>query len=113
MMLELSSADKGPIPPVLRTVARTGEGVTELISEIARHRDYLENNNLMERVMTDRSRKLLLAAAGDVATMAFTDYMEKNGAVEEGTKEIKRRKVDARTVAENFFRKFLKEGIVD
>jgi len=55
-MLELSAATEW-VPPVVRTVATTGEGVDDLFAEIRRHRAHLEASGAAE----DRRRERLRA----------------------------------------------------
>lgn len=46
-MLTLKNDPSGWHPPVLRTIASTGEGVAELVSTIDEHRRFLLNNGLL------------------------------------------------------------------
>jgi len=57
-MLELSNhREKGGwVPPVLKTVAREGEGVEALADGIERHFSYLKENNLIEEFERQRVR---------------------------------------------------------
>ena len=57
-MLELSNHQEkgGWRPPVLKTVAREGEGVSELADGIERHFSYLKENNLIEEFEKKRVR---------------------------------------------------------
>ena len=55
-MLELSGTTEW-VPPVVRTVATTGEGVDDLFAEIRRHRAHLEASGVSE----DRRRERLRA----------------------------------------------------
>ncbi|MFM8237197.1 MAG: methylmalonyl Co-A mutase-associated GTPase MeaB [Actinomycetota bacterium] len=54
-MLELSG-NPDWVPPVVRTVATTGEGVDELFAEIRRHRAHLERTGTAEARRLDRLR---------------------------------------------------------
>jgi LAO/AO transport system kinase len=51
---ELAVDDEVWVPPILRTVATEGDGVPELASEIARHRDHLESSGEWQN--RDRAR---------------------------------------------------------
>ena len=56
-MLELSAAEPGPDPwrpPVLATVASTGEGTAELWAELARHAAHLEATGMLATRRADR-----------------------------------------------------------
>jgi len=60
MMIELSSREDKDVswrPPILATVATSGEGVDELWSAIVEHRSFLEDNGLLQRKRLERMRK--------------------------------------------------------
>jgi len=50
-------------PPIVKTVAQTGEGVAEVVVEIDRHREHLESSGEMERRRTRRARDEIEAIA--------------------------------------------------
>ena len=52
LMLEFHSGDW--IPPLYRTIAIQGDGVTELVVGLKKHRDYLMSNGLIEEKRGDR-----------------------------------------------------------
>lgn len=54
MMLEMSDRNEAWKPPLLRTVATTGEGVEELAEAILSHHDYLDENGLLEEKAKER-----------------------------------------------------------
>jgi len=54
-MLHLSSSPDGWTPPIIRTVATTGEGTDQVWDTLARHRAFLDEHGLMER---RRARRL-------------------------------------------------------
>jgi len=55
-MLDLSTASDWR-PPILETVAATGEGVDTLWAEIGRHRSFLEASGLLERSRRERLQR--------------------------------------------------------
>lgn len=57
-MIELTVA-KGWEPPIVETVASSGEGVEDLWAEIQRHRTYLNQDGLLESRRADRLRQEL------------------------------------------------------
>jgi LAO/AO transport system kinase len=63
-MLDLSSLGAWR-PPIVDTVASTGEGLVELWGQVARHRAYLRQSGLLERRRADRMahelRRVLMA----------------------------------------------------
>ncbi|MCS7234367.1 MAG: methylmalonyl Co-A mutase-associated GTPase MeaB [Armatimonadota bacterium] len=61
-MLRLAPRD-GWEPPVVRTVATTGEGVEELLAAVDRHRKHQEAEGLLGRRRRERARAEVLRAA--------------------------------------------------
>ncbi|WP_208026915.1 methylmalonyl Co-A mutase-associated GTPase MeaB [Rhabdothermincola sediminis] len=69
-MLELSSPD-GWSPPIIDTVAITGEGVDELWRALGEHRDWLARSGRRHRRLTERaSRELHAVVAARLAEQA-------------------------------------------
>jgi LAO/AO transport system kinase len=69
-MLELSSPD-GWSPPIIDTVAITGEGVDELWRALGEHRDWLARSGRRDRRLTERaSRELHAVVAARLAEQA-------------------------------------------
>jgi LAO/AO transport system kinase len=64
MMLDMDSNMGEWRPPIVRTVAATGEGVDELWSTIGKHRGYLEESGKLEerraRRLTDELRQIVV-----------------------------------------------------
>ncbi|MBM4248597.1 MAG: methylmalonyl Co-A mutase-associated GTPase MeaB [Euryarchaeota archaeon] len=60
MMLELSS-EKGPwTPPIVKTVARTGDGIPELVGKIDEHWEMIRREGLLEESERQRCRREVL-----------------------------------------------------
>ena len=63
-MLALGERPDGAwTPPIIKTVAQTGEGVDEVVAELDRHRAHLESSGEMERRRTRRARDEIEAIA--------------------------------------------------
>ena len=50
-------------PPIVKTVASRGEGITELFDAVASHREYLEQNGALELKRAERARDQALRIA--------------------------------------------------
>jgi LAO/AO transport system kinase len=50
-------------PPIVKTIAQTGEGVEEVVDEVDRHREWLESSGEMERRRVRRARDEIEAIA--------------------------------------------------
>jgi LAO/AO transport system kinase len=55
-MLELTEWGDGWRPPIIRTVARSGDGTTEVLSSIEHHRRYLESTSRLDERRAARAR---------------------------------------------------------
>ncbi|MCD4526230.1 methylmalonyl Co-A mutase-associated GTPase MeaB [Nocardioides sp. cx-173] len=74
-MLSLGDRPEGAWrPPVLTTVAQSGEGVEELAAEIERHREWLEATGELERRRVRRAR-------GEIEAIALTSLRRRWGDV--------------------------------
>jgi LAO/AO transport system kinase len=63
-MLALGERPEGAWrPPIVKTVAQSGEGVDEVVAELDRHRDHLESSGEMQRRRTRRARDEIEAIA--------------------------------------------------
>jgi LAO/AO transport system kinase len=63
-MLALAERSEGDWkPPIVKTVAHRGEGIEELVTEIDRHRSWLESSGELERRRTRRARDEIEAIA--------------------------------------------------
>jgi LAO/AO transport system kinase len=54
MMLDMSHRSEDRVPPVIRTVATTGQGVDELADAILEHHRYLQEKGLLEKKARER-----------------------------------------------------------
>jgi LAO/AO transport system kinase len=57
MMLELGGEQKGWRPPIVKTVARTGDGIGTLVDEIEKHWDMIKREGLLEESERQRCRR--------------------------------------------------------
>ncbi len=97
-MLDLSSARQWE-PPIVRTVATTGEGVDELFDEIARHRAHLESTGAARERREGRLREELRALV--VARMEQrADTLCHGDAFDAIVADVAARRVDPYTAAD-------------
>jgi LAO/AO transport system kinase len=63
-MLALGERREGAwSPPILKTIAQTGEGIEEVVDEIDRHREWLESSGELEKRRVRRARDEIEAIA--------------------------------------------------
>lgn len=58
------------LPPIVKTVAERGEGVSELLEKITAHRHYLSQSGRLEAMRRDQTAHLIRMAVEDVAQAA-------------------------------------------
>lgn len=64
-MLSLTHPHEGWNPPVLRTVATTGDGVPKLLETIEKHQDYLKQSGRLNALRVERARRQILDGVRD------------------------------------------------
>ena len=98
-MLQLSNTEKAWRPPVLKTVALTGDGVPQLMETLEKHRNFLLKESQLERGM-ERAEAELLEAIKEKITDTILDELKVNRKFEELLKQILERKIDPASAAE-------------
>jgi LAO/AO transport system kinase len=107
--LQLNSKGKPWKPPVLKTIALTGEGVPELIEKIEKHRCFLEENQECKRAsMRMRAESELAEAIREMITNSLIEELKRDGELDRLIHEIMERKTDPASVARRLLRKVLK-----
>jgi LAO/AO transport system kinase len=71
MMLELEGEAKGWRPPIVKTIARTGEGIGELVDNIEGHWDMIKREGLLEESERQRCRREVLELLKHKAVLAL------------------------------------------
>ncbi len=111
MMLEMSDRGGGRVPPVIRTVATTGDGVEEVAQAILDHRRYLEEAGLLaqkarERIVTE-VLEIINQQVGGVVVTALRQDPEM---IELMHRLVDTREVDPHTGARMVIRHLLRKG---
>lgn len=87
------------VPPIVKTVAATGEGVGELIHAVTSHRSYLDGG---DRLAQDRRRRLeaeVLERARDIIMRRLTAHLAQNGTLDKVLDDLVSHKLDPATAA--------------
>jgi LAO/AO transport system kinase len=101
LMLDLRNAADGAwLPPILKTVAVNGEGITELVDAFFAHRDYLSDNGKFKEHNMEREyqffRRLVMEMAADKIYNTVEDLPVYNQLLD----NLRNRKIDPYTAAE-------------
>jgi len=103
-ILQLNNKERAWKPPVLKTVALTGEGVPQLIEKIEEHNRFLEKELERKRSREKAEAELVEAIKEKMATSIIEELRSK-GKFEEFLQKILEKKIDPASAAE----KLLKE----
>jgi len=105
-MLHMCNKKSGWKPPVLKTVALTGEGVPELIEKLEEHRCFLEcDTEGRENLLKTKAEAELLEAIKERISRAVVDQLKREGKLDEILREIVEKKVDPASAAEKLVKK--------
>ncbi len=111
MMLEMSERRNGRMPPLLRTVATSGEGVEDLAQAILDHYDYLKQEGLLEQKAKDRILAELLEIINSrVGKTVLRALREDPEMIELMSKLVETREIDPHSGAGLVIRHLLKKS---
>jgi len=102
--LQLSDEESPWKPPVLKTVALTGEGVPELIEKIDEHRKFLQTQTKNERELL-KAETELVDAIKEKVTSSMIYRLRKRERFQELLKKILNKEIDPASAAEELLRK--------
>jgi LAO/AO transport system kinase len=98
-MLELGGPNQGWRPPIVKTIAIEGSGVTELLGRIWEHKRYLESGVSAERHKVHVEAELLEVLKQRIAKQLLDDLLQK-GALDATVKKILARETDPYSAAD-------------
>jgi LAO/AO transport system kinase len=105
-MLQMSNKKDGWKPPVLKTVALTGEGVPELIEKIEEHRCFLETDTKhRENLLKTKAEAELIEAIKERISKVLVNQLKREGKLDKLLSEIVEKKTDPASAAEKLVRK--------
>ncbi|MEM2281769.1 MAG: methylmalonyl Co-A mutase-associated GTPase MeaB [Candidatus Bathyarchaeia archaeon] len=98
-VLQLDDRAKAWNPPVIKTVAITGEGVPQLLDKIEEHRRFLQKE-LWQKRSWERAQTELIEAIRDKVTSSIIEKLKREKRFEKILKQIVNREMDPATAAE-------------
>lgn len=105
--LQMDSKEKMWKPPVLKTVALTGDGVPALIAKLVEHKRFLEKQKEHEKLLW-KAESELVEAIKERAASSIVEKLKKEGKYEEFLRKILERKIDPASAAEKLLKEFRK-----
>ncbi len=106
--LQLSSKENAWRPPILKTIATTGEGVSELVKKIEEHRCFLKENVECKRTQLRNSAEMeLIEAIKEKIADSLIEKLKSDGKLDLFLEEIQKKKLDPKTAAERVLKDVL------
>jgi len=103
-MLQLNDKKNVWRPPVMKTVALTGEGVSELVEKIEEHRQYLEKE-LKHEKSREKAEAELMEAITEKVTSSIVERLRKERTFDEILQKIIKKEIDPASAAEKLLTK--------
>jgi LAO/AO transport system kinase len=101
MVLEMGrKREDGWEPPIFKTEAILGKGIFELVYGIYRHKQVLEQNNVLEKKLRERTKTTFLEILESEVMAHFIEKMEKEGQWDKIIDDLMNRRIDPYSVAE-------------
>jgi LAO/AO transport system kinase len=105
-MLQLDNEEKAWTPPIIKTVALTGEGVPQLIEKIEEHWRYLQKGALHKRSL-EKAEAELVEAIKEKVTSSIIEKLKLEKRFEEILRRIVEREIDPASAAEKLLNQIL------
>jgi LAO/AO transport system kinase len=105
-MLQLDNEKKAWTPPIIKTVALTGEGVPQLIEKIEEHWRYLQKGALHKRSL-EKAEAELVEAIKEKVTSSIIEKLKLEKRFEEILRRIVEREIDPASAAEKLLNQIL------
>jgi LAO/AO transport system kinase len=87
-------------PPILKTEAISGKGIFELVYGIVRHKQAMEQGNVLERKRRERAKTSFLEILESEVMAHFVEKIEKRGEWERMIGDLMNRRTDPYSLAE-------------
>jgi len=97
--LELNSFKTDWRPPVIVSIAETGQGIDQLWSSVKNHKKFLEQEGLLESRRLERIQAELSEIVADIARRNLKESLKSSSEVQEVLDGIIKRQVDPHTAA--------------
>lgn len=110
MVLEMGRRkDDSWSPPIFKTEAILGKGVSELVNGIYRHKQALEQSQGLEKKLRERTKTTFLEILETEVMSHFIEKMEKEGEWEKIIDDLTNRRTDPYSMAEKIMAEQLKD----
>ena len=110
MMLGLSNLTVGWRPPLMSTVAITGEGVAQVVDQIEKHWDYLNRSGLLAQRRDQRHRTEVKTLVEEGLRARFIEFCQRWGGLEQLIQQMATGAGEPQQVARALVAYFLEQG---
>jgi len=101
LVLEMGrKREDGWEPPIFKTEAISGKGIFELVYGIIRHKQAMEQNNVLERKRRERAKTTFLEILESEVMAHFIEKIDKEGEWERMIDDLMNRRTDPYSLAE-------------
>ncbi|MCL6578519.1 MAG: methylmalonyl Co-A mutase-associated GTPase MeaB [Candidatus Bathyarchaeota archaeon] len=111
-MLQLNNKKTAWKPPILKTTALTGEGVSQLIEKLEEHRNFLEKEEERRKSLLRAEAELVEAIKEKIVNVVINE-LKKKGEFEDLLHKILDKKIDPASAAEKLLHGKLKKATRD
>ena len=106
--LRMNNKERAWRPPVLGTVATTGEGIKDLVEALEEHRCFMENNPDYKRdMLKERTEAELIEEMKDKVSRLIVQKLRNEGKLDDLLQKILERRIDPASAAEELVKKVL------
>ncbi len=110
MALEMSKKrEDGWEPPIYKTEAILGKGISELVSAIYRHKEVLEKSQGLAKKLRERARSTFLEILQNETIAHFVEEIEKKGEWEGMIDDLTNRRTDPYSLVKKIMAEHLKD----
>jgi LAO/AO transport system kinase len=104
-ILQMGGKESGWKPPVVKTVALTGEGVPELVEKLEEHKCFLEKDpECRIRVLRAKAEAELIEAIKEKAVGLIVEDLKIEGKLDEFLQKVLRKEMDPASAAEELLK---------
>ncbi len=103
-MLELGQKRSSWQPPVMKTIARDGEGIKELLDNAENHFKWLTDSGHLKEKGEERSREELFQIIGEKIEKVVIDKVDRD-VIDELSKKVANKEIDPYTAANEILAK--------
>jgi LAO/AO transport system kinase len=105
-ILQMDNKEKTWKPSIVKTVALTGEGVSDLVDQFEEHRCFYEGNeSCRKNMLKDKAEAELVEAVKDQLVVSVIDDVKRSGKFDELVESILKKEIDPRSAADKLLKK--------